>query len=79
MHRVTKRAWIMMVFILVLVGGMCFFLYEYATKSDDWVIATGSPHVYSNSNIGCGVVTDREGLLLLDTRDGKWKINQGNF
>ena len=60
-----------MVFILVLVGGMCFFLYEYATKSDDWVIATGSPHVYSNSNIGCGVVTDREGLLLLDTRDGR--------
>ena len=58
----------MMIFIGILVGGMCFFLYEYATKSGDWVVYTGSPHVYHNSNIGCGVVTDRAGLLLLDTR-----------
>ena len=71
MNRVTKRAWIMMVFIAVLVGGMCFFLYEYAMYSGDWVISAGSPHVYNNSNIGCGVVTDRDGLLLLDTRDGR--------
>lgn len=69
MNRVTKRAWIMMIFVGVLVGGMCFFLYEYATKSGDWVVYTGSPHVYSGSNIGCGVVTDRAGLLLLDTRE----------
>lgn len=61
----------MMVFIGVLIGGMCFFLYEYATKSGDWVVSAGSPHVYNNSNIGCGVVTDRAGLLLLDTREDR--------
>ena len=71
MNRVTRRAWIMMVFIGVLVGGMLFFLYEYATESGKWVVFTGSPHVYNNSNIGCGVVTDREGILLLDTRDSR--------
>lgn len=71
MNRVTKRAWIMMVFIGILVGGMCFFLYEYATQSNSWVVFTGSPHVYNNSNIGCGVVTDRDGLLLLDTREDR--------
>ena len=70
MHRVTKRAWIMLVFIGILAGGMLFFLYEYATCSDEWVISSGSPHVYNNSNIGCGVVTDRDGLLILDTRNG---------
>lgn len=59
----------MMVFIGILVGGMIFFLYEYATQSGNWVVFTGSPHVYNNSNIGCGVVTDRDGILLLDTRD----------
>lgn len=69
MNRVTRRAWIMMVFIAILVGGMLFFLYEYATQSSAWVVSTGSPHVYNNSNIGCGLVTDREGLLLLDTRN----------
>ena len=68
MNRVTRRAWIMMVFIGILVGGMVFFLYEFLTQSGDWVVSVGSPHVYNNSNIGCGLVTDRSGLLLLDTR-----------
>ena len=58
-----------MVFICVLVGGMIFFLGEYAMESDQWVVSSGSPHVYNTSdNIGCGYVTDRSGLLLLDTR-----------
>ena len=71
MHRVTTRAWIMMVFVAVLLGGMVFFLYEYAAKSADWVISAGSPHVYHGGNTGSGIVTDREGVLLLDTRDEK--------
>ena len=58
----------MLVFIGVLVGGMAYFLYEYATQANTWVVSTGSSHVYANSNIGCGYVTDRDGLLLLDTR-----------
>ncbi len=67
MNRVTKRAWIMVLFILILVGGMGFFLYEYTTQAQDWVVFTGSPHVYSGSNLGSGIVTDREGEFLLDT------------
>ena len=33
MNRVTNRAWIMLVFILALVGGMTFFVGEYFLKS----------------------------------------------
>lgn len=58
----------MLIFIFVLAGGMVFFLYEYATQAETWIISTGSPHVYSGDNMGCGLVTDRDGLLLLDTR-----------
>lgn len=54
-------------FILVLVGGMVFFLADYWLHADQWVTAAGSPHVYSNANLGCGIVTDRSGVLLLDT------------
>lgn len=68
MNRITRRAWIMLIFIFVLAGGMVFFLYEYATQAETWIISTGSPHVYSGDNMGCGLVTDRDGLLLLDTR-----------
>jgi len=49
-----------------LLAGVTFFVIEFATQADDWVTFSGSPHVYNGGNIGCGVVTDREGILLLD-------------
>ena len=66
MNRVTKRTWIMGLFLLVLLGGMMFFLWEYVTQAGEWVTFPGSPHVYNNANIGCGTVTDRSGNVLLD-------------
>ena len=67
MHRVTKRVWIVVLFILILVGGMGFFLMEYSLEADAWVSFTGSPHVYNKSNLGYGTVYDRSGNVLLDT------------
>lgn len=56
----------MLLFVLILVGGTGFFVGEYFVKSDQWVLSSGSPHVYNSTNIGMGQVTDREGVLLLD-------------
>lgn len=69
MNRVTKRTWLMSLFIFLLLGGMAFFLWEYATQADQWIISTGSPHVYNSANIGTGKVTDRSGDVLLDITD----------
>ena len=66
MNRVSRRASALVLLILVMIGGMGFFLYEYMTKADNWVVSVGSPHVYNSSNIGCGQVVDRDGKLLLD-------------
>lgn len=66
MNRVTKRTWLMGVFILVLLLGMVFFLGEYMFKAQQWVVFPGSPHVYNNANIGLGTLTDRDGKILLD-------------
>lgn len=71
MNRVTRRVWIMLVFIAILVGGMGVFLFEYSTKSDQWVVFTGSPHVYADERTAEGVFVDRDGQILLDTRDGR--------
>ena len=71
MNRVRKRAWIMLVFMMILTCGMGFFIYEYATHSAQWVVHKGSPHVYENSSVGTGVIYDRDGLLLMDTTDGR--------
>ena len=66
MNRVTKRTWLMSLFILVLLGGMLFFLGEYVLYSSQWVISPGSPHLYHGTNVGFGTVTDRDGNMLLD-------------
>lgn len=66
MNRVTKRTWVVMLFVLVLVGGMVFFLGEYGVNARNWVVFSGSPHLYHGSNIGTGVVRDRSGEVLLD-------------
>ena len=66
MNRVAGRAAIALVLVLALLAGFVFFLCEYAMKAGDWVIFPGSPHVYSGGNIGCGVIVDRDNVLLLD-------------
>ena len=66
MNRVTKRTWLMGAFLLALLFGMVVFLWEYATSAHKWVAFTGSPHIYNNTNIGCGTITDRSGEVLLD-------------
>lgn len=71
MNRVTKRTWIIGVFLLVLMAGMVFFLWEYATKAEQWVVFSGSPHVYNGTNIGCGTVVDRSGTMLLDITENR--------
>lgn len=69
MNRVTKRTWLMSVFIVILMAGLILFLGEYALKARKWVVFTGSPHVYNNANIGLGTLTDRSGEVLLDITD----------
>ncbi len=77
MNRITKRTWLMMLFIFVLLGGMLFFLGEYALKAPDWVVFQGSPHIYNSTNIGFGTVKDRSGEVLLDvTGDRVYSSNE---
>ncbi len=71
MNRIAGRAWITMLFAFVLLGGFVFFLCEYTANAGDWVVFSGSPHLYNSGTIDCGVVTDSDGFILLDMRDGR--------
>ena len=66
MNRVTKRTWLMGLFVLMLVGGMVFFVMDYWHNASDWISSPGSPHVSNRTNIGVGTITDRGGSVLLD-------------
>ena len=76
MNRIAGRAWITVVLAALLLAGFVFFLCEYFTKADSWVMEEGSPHVYEGDKIICGVITDRDGTLLLDmTGNGTYSNN----
>lgn len=66
MNRISRRASAVLLLVLVLVGGLGFFLFEYATQADSWIVSAGSPHVCNSGNIGCGQIVDRSGEKLLD-------------
>lgn len=66
MNRIASRSVAILLLAAMLVGGLGFFLVEYFISGGQWVMHSGSPHVYSGPNIGTGIVTDREGVLLLD-------------
>lgn len=70
MNRIAGRAKALILLTALLLGGLGFFVGEYCAKASQWVVFPGSPHVYNAGNIGCGVVIDREGYLILDM-DGK--------
>ncbi len=71
MNRINGRAKMLLVLILTLAVGISLFTGEYFLNSGDWVLHAGSPHVYHAGNLGCGVVTDRSGILLMDLKDGR--------
>lgn len=71
MNRIAGRAWITILLAALLLAGFVFFLCEYAARAGDWVIFTGSPHVYNGNDMNCGVVTDRSGVLLLNMEGDK--------
>ncbi len=71
MNRIAGRSGVIIVLALVLVAGLAFFLIEYTAQAQQWVVFSGSPHLYNGGNIGCGTVTDRSGVLLLDMNGGR--------
>ncbi len=71
MNRISKRTGVVFLLVLLLMSGVTFFVAEFIAMSDDWVIYTGSPHIYKGDNLNCGVVIDRENLLLADLRNDR--------
>ncbi len=66
MNRIARRTGITVLLTLLLIAGFAFFIAEYVTQAGEWVLFSGSPHIYSGGNIGTGTVLDCKGVLLLD-------------
>ena len=71
MNRVSRRANAILLLVILLSGGLAFFLYEYTVYAEKWILSPGSPHVFNSANIGTGQIVDRGGTLLLDLTSGR--------
>ena len=71
MKKVSGRAIFPLILAIVLLAGTVLLCVRYLAKADEWVTFSGSPHVYTGVNLDGGVVTDRDGELLLDSTDGR--------
>lgn len=72
MNQVARRSTIALVLVVVLIAGVVLFGGEYLLNADTWAVFPGNPHVYNGLNIGCGTVTDREGLVLLSAEEERY-------
>lgn len=71
MNRIARRASVLLVLLLLLSAGTVFFMGEYLSESGDWILFSGSPHVYQGNHLGVGVIADSTGGLLTDLRSGR--------
>ena len=71
MKKVSGRAIFPLILAIVLLAGTVLLCVRYFVKAGEWVTFSGSPHVYTGVNLDGGVVTDRDGALLLDSTDGR--------
>ena len=71
MNRIATRALAVLILVLFLAAGTVFFLCEYVSDAKEWIMFSGSPHLYTNGKISAGALTDRNGQLLVDLTDGR--------
>ena len=71
MKKVSNRSVAALLLAAVLVVGMAVFVISYLVRGSEWAVFPGSPHVYSGGNLNSGVITDRSGVVLLDSTDGR--------
>ncbi len=71
MKKISGRTVFLLILTAILAAGALTFFVQYFLSADSWVKFSGSPHLYTGANLNCGVVTDRSGEQLLDTRQGR--------
>ena len=71
MKRISFRMLMLLILIGALTLGVFGFVISYFFRAGDWVVFSGSPHVYTGANLSTGIIRDRHGDLLLDSTDGR--------
>ncbi len=71
MKKIERRAIMCLLLAVILLGGLCVFVYRDITQGAQWATFQGNRDVYADGKLAKGKVLDRHGdLLLKNTSDG---------
>ena len=71
MKKIESRAIMCLLLAVVLLSGLCVFIYRDVSQGAEWATFQGNRDVYANGKLAKGTVLDRHGdLLLKNTADG---------
>lgn len=70
MKRMKRRAYSALIVALCLLFGIGIYVYRFSTQSENWVNFTANKALYSNGSLVTGVITDCNGTILADSKDG---------
>ena len=65
MKKLEGRAFLCLTLAMMLVIGLCIFVYKLAVNGDDWASFYANQHVYDGGKLTTGAVYDRTGLRLM--------------
>ena len=65
MKKVSRRALFALALAIVLAAGTLAFCVKYAVNADKWVTFSGSPHVYTGTNLTGGKIYDRTLIVIM--------------
>ena len=71
MKKIEKRALMCLLFGLILLAGLCYFIYEDWQEGGTWAVYEGNRDVYADGDLAKGALYDTDGALLMrNTSDG---------
>lgn len=71
MKMITRRGVFLWILTVLFVAGLAFMGYSLVEDGDVWVMKYYNSHVYNDGKlIAAGAITDRDGVVLVETKDG---------
>lgn len=79
MNNTTKRAYVLIIFIMAFLVGLGFMFYSFYAHGGEWTSKLVNKHIYSNGQIAnAGSVYDCNGVALAYSKDGKRLYNESS-
>lgn len=75
MNKIKRRASAVLILVIMMIGGLGFYIYCYCTQGAMWISFPTNQSVYTNGLLSVGKITDREGEILARIENGERKYN----